>query len=264
MNTNEIVFYSPTKGENPWIENTAADTRYTFNTAVLSLLVYIDSNMNVKPITLQSLSWDAENKYYVLTLRENLYFTNGRKVTIEDLEFSILRPFFAEVRNEGSMQLINIKGTDKIKPGEPYKSSLVEGIKILNSTSLAVTPSALYPDLTYVLARSNNSLVPLEEFKSDLLNWKKWPVGVGPYKIIEEDKINRTYTLDLIDSKNYPNAPKTIIFELERKYKPDIALKDKLTASDNSYINKKLTAPVSMRMFSFNYSSELGNNQDFR
>ncbi|WP_161597565.1 hypothetical protein [Fluviispira multicolorata] len=56
MSTNEIVFYSPNKAENPWVENAAADTRYTFNTAVLGLLVYMDTDFNIKPITLQSFS----------------------------------------------------------------------------------------------------------------------------------------------------------------------------------------------------------------
>ena len=264
MNQNEIVFYSPTKAENPWVENAAADTRYTFNTAVLSLLVYMDSSFNIKPITLKSFHWDYKNNYYVLTLKEDLYFTNGRKVTIEDLEFSILRPFFAAVKNEGSMQLINIKGSEKISPGDTYKSGLVEGVKILSKNSLSVTPSAPNPSFMYTLTRSNNSLVPREEFKSDLLNWKRWPVGVGPYKIINEDKTDKTYTLELIDIKNYPNAPKIIIFEQERKYKPDITLKDLISAKDPSFINSKLTAPTGVRLFSFNYSTKLGSNPDFR
>ncbi|KAB8033639.1 hypothetical protein GCL57_02725 [Fluviispira multicolorata] len=162
------------------------------------------------------------------------------------------------------MQLINIKGSEKINPADTYKSGLVEGVKILSRNSLSVTPSAPNPSFMYTLTRSNNSLVPLEEFEKDLLNWKKWPIGVGPYKIIDEDKINRTYTLELIDIKNYPNAPKKIIFEQERKYKPDITLKDLISFKDQSFIKTKLTAPTGVRIFSFNYSSKLGNNPDFR
>ncbi|WP_161597563.1 ABC transporter substrate-binding protein [Fluviispira multicolorata] len=264
MNQNKIVFYSPTNAENPWIENAAADTRYTFNTAVLNLLVYIDTNFNIKPITLESFHWDYKNKYYVLTLKKNLSFTNGRKVTIEDLEFSILRPFFAAIGNEGTMQLVNVKGSEKIVPGQAYKSGLVEGVKILNSHSLAVTPSSPNPSFMYTLARSNYSLVPIEEFEKDFLNWKKWPIGVGPYKIKDEDKEQHSYLLELIDFKNYPNAPQKIIFELERTLRPDLTLIDTLAVNDSSYERSNLTAPLFIRIFAFNYSSKLGNNPDFR
>ncbi|KAB8033819.1 ABC transporter substrate-binding protein, partial [Fluviispira multicolorata] len=264
MDTNEIVFYSPTKAENPWIENAAADTRYTFNTAVLGLLVYMDSSFNIKPITLKSFHWDYKNNYYVLTLKEDIYFTTGRKVTVEDLEFSILRPFFAATRNEGTMQLVNVKGSEKIKPGQVYKSGIVEGVKIIDAHSLAVTPSSPNPSFMYTLARSNYSLVPIEEFEKDLLNWKKWPIGVGPYKMTNEDKLKHQYSLELIDTQNYPDAPQKIIFAQERNSKPDITLKDALIVNDSSFLHKELTSPIYIRIFVFNYSSKLGNNPDFR
>ncbi|WP_186647827.1 ABC transporter substrate-binding protein [Fluviispira vulneris] len=264
LETSGIVFYSPTNAENPWVEDAAADTRYTFNTAVLNLLVYMDAEFNIKPITLKEFNWDYRKNQYILTIRDNLYFTNGRKVTIEDLEFSILRPFFANARNEGTMQLINIKGTEKINPGQAYKSGLVEGVKIIDAYSLSVTPSAPNPSFMYTLARSNYSLVPIEEFEQDLLNWKRWPIGVGPYIIKNEDKLNRQFTLELIDIENYPNAPKNIIFDLKRNLRPDLSLKDSFAVNNTVYLKKELIFPIYIRIISFNYNNELGSNSDFR
>jgi oligopeptide transport system substrate-binding protein len=264
MDKNEIVYYSLSKSENPWVENASASARYTFNTAVLSLLAKMDIDFNIVPITLESFYWDYTNKYYVLKLKPSLYFTNGRKVTVADLEFSILRPFFASKSNEGIIQLINVKGVEKIVPGQAYKSGLVEGVKILDANTLAVTPSSPNPSFMYSLARSNYSLVPMEEFKEDLLHWKKWPIGVGPYKIVQEDKLKKNYILELIDSKSYPNAPQKIKFELARNEKPDITLQDGLILNDKSMNKTELIAPFLVRHLSFNFSSKLGNNPEFR
>ena len=264
MNSNEIVFYSPNKAENPWIANASCDTRHFFMTAVMGLLVYMDKDFNIKPLSLKSFHWDNENKHYVLTIKENIYFTNGRKVTIEDLEFSILRHIFATATNEGAMKLINIKGTEKIKPGEPFYSGKVEGIKILDQSSLAIIPSSPNSNFMYLFSRWNYSFVPREELMDDLLNWKKWPIGVGAYKITNEDKENRNYTLELVDSKTYPFAPQKIIFDQERKTKPDLTLKDALATKDSSFKKMELTALQNVRVFSFNYSSKLGINSDFR
>ncbi|KAB8033640.1 hypothetical protein GCL57_02730 [Fluviispira multicolorata] len=264
MKKDEIVFYSAAKSENPWIENAPGDLKNVFHTAILNLLVYMDTDFNIKPITLESFHWDYKNKYYVLTLKPDLYFTNGRKVTIEDLEFSLLRPFFAAAKNVGSMRLINVKGIEKIKLGTLYQSGLVEGIKILSSNSLAVIPSSPNPSFMYTLARSNYSLRPKEEFKKDLLNWKKWPIGVGPYKITNEDKENRKYTLELVNHNLLKDAPRKIIFELERISKPDITLKDPISSNDSSFKHIELSAPLGVRLFAFNYTSKLGNNAEFR
>ncbi len=264
MNNNEIVFYSLSKSENPWVENAAASARYSFNTAVLSLIAKMDINFNIVPVSLDSFYWDYTNKYYVLKLKPNLYFTNGRKATVADLEFSILRPFFASKKNEGTMQLINVKGVEKIVPGQVYKSGLVEGVKILDANTLAVTPSSPNPSFMYSIARSNYSLVPIEEFKKDLLNWKKWPIGVGPYKIVKEDKLNKYYILELIDPKTYPNAPQKIKFEITRNEKPDITLHDALIVNDSSMRKTELIAPFSIRHLAFNFASKLGSNPDFR
>lgn len=264
MKHNEIVYFNSTDAEAPWLQDAAADTRYTFNTAVLGLLVHMDSSFNIKPMCLESFQWDYQNKYYVLTLKSGLKFTNGRNVTIEDLEFSILRPFFAATKNQGTMHLINLKGSEKIKPGQAYQSGLVDGIKILNENSLAVVPSSPNPSFMYTLARSNYSLVPIEEFKEDLLNWKKWPVGVGPYKVTSEDRILRNYSLELVDEKNYPEAPKKIIFALEKNQKTDLTLKDASIINDISYKHTEFIAPLGIRFLAFNYSTKLGNNPDFR
>ena len=96
------------------------------------------------------------------------------------------------------------------------------------------------------------------------MTWKKWPVGVGAYKIIEEDKKNRSYQLALVDHKNYPKAPKLIYFEQERIFEPDVTLKDAAAMKNSKYNKEVLSFPYMQRNINFNFSSTLGKNKDFR
>ena len=263
--SSNIVYLCPNKIGNPWNENASYDCWSSFMTAVLGTLVSIDSNAELKSTMLDSYEWDFEKKYYKLKLKNDLVFHNGRKVTIEDLEFSILRSFFAsDPNNEGALALSNLRGVEKIKHGQPYRSGLVEGVKILDKRTIALTPLNYNPSFLHNLARPNYSLVPIEEYQGDLMNWKKWPVGVGAYKIKEEDKKNRVIHLTLVNEKEFPKAPKEIYYEQDRIYEPDITLKDSISSHSNKYKQEELSFSFLQRDINFNYSSDLGKNKDFR
>lgn len=265
QNNGNIIYYCSNKIGQPWLENSSYDCWSHFMTAVLGTLIYVDNNGDLVPSMVESFNWDFEKNYYKLKLRENLVFHNERKVTIEDLEFSILRSFFAKnPNNEGALALYNLKGVEKIKHGQPYKSGLVEGVKILDKNTLALVPNTYNPSFLYNLSRAHYSLVPYEEYNDDLMTWKKWPVGAGAYKLIEEDKKNRSYQLVLVDNKNYPRAPKSIYFEQERILEPDITLKDSLSYKNSKYNKEVLSFPYMQRNINFNFSSPLGRNKDFR
>ena len=264
-NNGNIVYYCANKIGEPWLENSSYDCYSHFMTSVLGSLIAVDNNADLIPSMIEFFNWDFEKNYYKLRLRENLVFQNGRKVKIEDLEFSILRSFFATApNNEGALALYNLKGVEKIKHGQPFKSGLVEGLKILDKRTIALIPKTYSPSFLYNLARVHYSLVPYEEYNDDLMTWKKWPVGVGAYKIIEEDKKNRSYQLALVDHKNYPKAPKLIYFEQERIFEPDVTLKDAAAMKNSKYNKEVLSFPYMQRNINFNFSSTLGKNKDFR
>ena len=264
MENKNIIFYCENKAETPWVYNAPANCRGSFNPAVLGLLLYIDNNSNLQPSSIETFDWDIKNNYYKLKLKDNLFFQNGRKVTSKDLEFSIVRFFFAKTPNIAATFMSNLKGTEKIKHGQPYKTGLVDGIKILDERTIAITSSKPNPSFLYTLALADFALVPQEELENDLLTWKKWPVGSGAYQIDSFDKENRTYLLKLVKEKEYPNAPKTILFEQSRIFEPDLSLKDSISAEDKKFRKEKMLAPFFIRIFNFNFSSKLGSNNDFR
>ena len=264
MENKSIVYYCENKAEDPWVEDSIVACRGTFLAAVLGLLIYIDNNADIKPMLLESFDWDFKEKYYKLKLKDNLFFHNGRRVTAKDLEFSLLRHFFTKQENTGSMILINLKGKDKIKHGDAYKSGIIEGVKILDERTVAITPENFSPNFLYTLAHFIYSLVPQEELEDDLVTWKKWPIGAGAYEIIKEDKKNNAFLLSLVNSKEYPKSPKEILFEQSRILEPDVTVKDSISANDKKYIKEELLAPLYRRILEFNYSSKLGKNKDFR
>jgi oligopeptide transport system substrate-binding protein len=259
-----IVYFCGNKFEYPWLENASYDCWSSFMTAVMGTLISIDNNGDIKPYLLESFDWDFEKNYYKLRLRKNLYFQNGRKVTVEDLEFSILRPFFASKPSDGSIFLFDLKGIEKIQHGQSYKSGLVEGIQILDDRTVSFAPTKFNPVFLYNLATAHYSLAPREEYESDLVTWKKWPIGVGAYRVTGEDKKNRGYYLSLVDEKSFPKAPKTIFYEQERGFEPDITTKDSISAKEKKYKKEKLLIHLSKRIIAFNFSSNLGNSKDFR
>jgi oligopeptide transport system substrate-binding protein len=259
----QIIFYCESKAKNPWVVTNRAGCKFPFINAVLGHLTAINKNAEIYPDLLESFNFDFDKKYYKLRLKENLIFHNGRKVTVNDLEFSLVRYFFAKKSNPGSMMLMNIKGSDKIHYGQPFQSGLVEGVKILAERTVIVTPSQPNPAFLYTLARFG-SLVPIEELEDNLLTWKKWPIGAGPYKMINENSVNKTYLLQLVNDKKYPNAPKEILYEQSRYLEPDITLTDGIAANNNKFKQETLCVPLLKKIINFNYNSELGNNKDFR
>ena len=113
---------------------------------------------------------------------------------------------------------------------------MVEGLKILDDRTIAITPSKSNPSFLYTLTHFSFSLVPIEELNSDLITWKKWPVGVGAYKVTEHFKKEKSFLLELVDPASYPNAPKEILYEQIRIYEPDITNKDYITSRNKKYI----------------------------
>ncbi|APJ02969.1 ABC transporter substrate-binding protein [Silvanigrella aquatica] len=262
--SNSIIYYCESHSLNAWDEDTILACRGSFYPAVLNSLLYLDNNVELRPLSLESFDWDFKNKYYKLKLKENLYFHNNRKVTSKDLEFSILRHLFAKYPNTGNTMQINLKGSEKIRHGQEYKSGLVEGLKILDERTVAIVPAKLNPYFLYSLSHFSFSLVPMEELNSDLLTWKKWPVGSGPYKIIEADYQKKIFYLSLINKLQYPKAAHHIIYELNRIYEPDITLKDSIAANTPKYKQDELLVPLYRRVIEFNYGNSLGANKHFR
>ncbi len=170
----------------PYENNSPNNAKETVLTQVLGTLLDIKDEA-IYPKTLKNAFFDYINQEYVLELKENQYFHNNRLVTLDDLEFSLLRHHYSAAGQIRKGFLGTIVGIDKIAELKlkKYERGVVSGIKQEIPNKLRIKLENTDPDFLYKLTSWRFSLVPMEELKDNFLDWKKYPVGVGPYKVLE-------------------------------------------------------------------------------
>ena len=156
----------PLGKELPFSKDAPVDTIYATITPILGQLIYTSNSYDLEPGLLESFSWDFENSAYILKLKPNLHFHNGRKVTSKDLEFSLLRGFYSSRPSFFLAFLNNIKGIDAIKGKKKFASGQVSGIKVIDERSISVKLNEPNPSFLHSLARAYFSVVPIEAFSS--------------------------------------------------------------------------------------------------
>ena len=174
-----------TTGESPYSETAPGGTLATMNAAVLGQLFQTDATFDLKAGLIGEWRWDFERKVYVLKLKPGIRFHNGRAVTAADLEFSLVRGFFTQHRTFYKIYLGNIDGVAEAEKLDHYTPGAVRGVRVVAPDTVEVALSRPNPSFLHSLVNPYFSLVPIEEMKSDLVNWKTVPIGAGPYRVIE-------------------------------------------------------------------------------
>lgn len=230
----------------------------TFNYAVRSSLFKVDENLEVSPEVIKHWQWNAKEKTYIFTLDPNFRFHDGSTPNSKDLEFSLLRGFFSEKRNFYEIYLNNIEGVKAVKKNVKFKSGIVSGIKILNELTIQVKLDQLNPSFLYSLTRPYFSLTSQKFQNSDQITWKKWPVGVGSFKVVKEDEIK--LTLESIDKLN--KLSNILVYnKFDEKSEFDISFINNKIPNQKKFINKD---PASIKALFFNKENELSKNINFR
>jgi oligopeptide transport system substrate-binding protein len=254
----KIYFGETTKA--PYDNHAGAMVLSTFNAAVRGQLVETDETFRLKPGLLQEFRYDYTEKKYVLKLAPNLKFHNGRNVNCLDLEFSLLRGFFSSDKSFFYTYLNGISGIDKIA-SKKFEHGLVKGVTCVDEQTLHVKLSTANPSFLHTLAVPYFSLVPKEELQDDYLTWKKAPIGVGPYRVIQPFDGEKT-VIELVDKDQM--GPKKVWFLANIKNeKADIAL-DKSAVKSNSVSSFSPLYPGNIRVLEFSRVNPLSSNPNFR
>ncbi|MFT6632273.1 MAG: ABC-type transport system substrate-binding protein [Bacteriovoracaceae bacterium] len=247
-------------GKMPYLPSSPVQSLMTIQSAVLGQLIYTESSFDLKPGLLESYKWDYDDKSYILKLRSNLVFHNGRKATSQDLEFSILRGFFTPKGTWFKSFFNNIEGIDTLKNKKVFKSGLVKGVKIIDPLRIKVKLKRPNPSFLHSIARTTFSLVPIEEMNSDYDSWKSYPIGCGNYKVTKTDTKNNVH-LEYIGSKESA-AKKIILTSNGTSESSDIILTNPSLSKSIEMFHSKNAARVTS--IYFNYSNSLVKNSDFR
>ncbi len=254
-------------GDSPYSNSAQGGSLATFNAAVLGQLLKYDKHFIIEPGLLEDAFYDFETTEYVLILRENTYFHNGREANSKDLEFSLLRGFFTNHPTYYNMFFGNIIGVDKIeKLGlKKFESGVVSGLKIIDKYTVRIKLSVHNPDFLYYLVEPYFSLVPIEELEDNYMVWKKYPVGAGSYSVVEpgfQDGIVKIKKNNLSLTK----SPDLIYFYTKDKkdIHYDISLVDQINYKQKGYNTFYSEHPRYVNSIYFTNNNPLGISYEFK
>ena len=233
-----------------------------FNPTVYGLLLNSTDDQELLPGLISEWKYDFKEKKYILTL-SNAKFHNGREITAQDLEFSIIRGFISSSENYNRIHFSDIKGITDLKVGMKYKTGMVPGLKVLNKKQLQIELSRTNPIFLLNFTVPFVPLVPEEELKEDYFTWKKWPIGAGPYRVESDYHDHR---LKLIAVKPVADRPTAIIMDNARKVDKYDIIFDEVIASDKEKDFEKVFSkyPVSIACLAFYRDNPIDQNLNFR
>lgn len=250
----------PASKDGVFSDNSPVQALETVLAAVFGQLIYSAKSAQLEPGLLKRFSWDFENKWYVLELKENVRFHNGRLANADDLEFSLIRGLLSPKGSWYKTFFANLEGIETIGNQREFKSGMVSGISKINKTSIRVKLSSPNPSFLHSLARSYFTLVPQEELRSDYITWKRYPVGAGPYRVDSCPNACKTAVLYKVDAKS--NGVDAIRIISSGKGLADLDLN--YSENSTSLTQKISEVPFAVTGIYFNFENDLGKDLHFR
>ena len=145
-----------------------SDVDHDLTSLVYSGLIKISKDNTLVPDLAQSYNISSDGLVYTFTLRDNIYFHDGEKVTTDDVEFTINKIQDSTIKSPKRPEFYDVK-VDKVdekvikfilkKPYSPFLENLTTGI----------LPKHLWDNLS-------SDQFPLSQYNVE-------PIGSGPYKV---------------------------------------------------------------------------------
>lgn len=239
-------------------EYASGDILSTFNQAVRGSFFKVGANYDLQPALIKKWYWNAKDQSYTLTLDENARYHDGTKPTSEDIEFSLVRGFFSEKRTFYEIYLGQILGVNKIKPQQAYKPWSIEGIQKIDDLTIKVQLASPNPSFLFSLTRPFFSLTSKRFYNDDLMTFKKWPIGAGKYKVIDEDEYKVTL-------KNTIESEPIDIVHMYKKNDSKTQFDISFEVLDSQKTERYYTdSPSTIRTIFFTNQNKLSKNINFR
>jgi oligopeptide transport system substrate-binding protein len=146
---------------------------------IFSGLVRLDDTLTPVPDLAQSWVISPDGKTYTFTLRQDVFFQNGRQLTAEDLKYSWERACNpATASQTAATYLGDIAGADEMLAG---LSATLSGVEVVDTYTLRVE---LKSPRSYFLAKLSyvTSFVVDREQAEGNRNWWQTPNGTGPFR----------------------------------------------------------------------------------
>ncbi len=145
-------------------------------------LVRFNENLDIVPDIAQSWRLSDDQMTYTFRLRYDVRFSNGRKVTAQDVKYSFERVLDPQTKAPLTWVLDKIEGAADVLAG---KAKEVSGIRVVNDHTLVIKLKKPFGPFLSLLAMSTAYIVPREEVQRLGPEFGTHPVGTGPYVLTE-------------------------------------------------------------------------------
>jgi peptide/nickel transport system substrate-binding protein len=184
------------------------------------LMDYEAGTYNLEPDLAESFTISPDGKVYTFKLRKDVKFHNGRKLTAEDMKYSIERAVDPKTQSPGQGFFWTIKGFDEMVAG---KATELSGMTVVDPYTLRIELSQ--PDATFlhVMAINFAFAVPKEDVEKYGLDFGKHPVGTGAF-VMKEWKLGQHVVYERNPDYYKADLPRLdrIVFEVGQE--PTVAL----------------------------------------
>ncbi len=178
-------------------------------------LVQFGPYLSILPALAKNWEVEGEGKIIKFYLRTDAHFHHGKRVSTEDVVFSISRLIKLEPAPSILPHLLKIKGAQEFRDGN---SSTIAGLVIIDDNQFEIHLLEPYAPLLSALAMYQAAIVPKDATSQLQSDFGKAPIGSGPFKfrewqpdeIIRLEKNPEYYAgrpyLDAVEYHIYPGA----------------------------------------------------------
>ena len=136
------------------------------DTLLFSTLVRFDESLVLRGDVAESWKLSADKRTYTFVLKDDVCFSNGRKLTAQDVKYSFERVLAPETRSPRAWLFRDITN-----------------ISVLDDYSLTITLKKAFSPFLSFLTMPAAAIVPEEEVMKWGLDFSEHPVGSGPWKL---------------------------------------------------------------------------------
>lgn len=194
----------PTKGLIPSNTNDMAGWRIA--SLIYDGLVTFSTSGELQYVEAKSIAANADATEYTITLKPNLKFSNGEKITASTYAKSWSFAANAANGQVGASTLATIKGYDKLQDANGDKNAQLSGLHVVDDSTLKVELNQ--PDSSFPYKVGDIAFLPISSKAiKDPEAYGKKPIGNGPYKV-KLWTVNEDLELEKDPSYNGPRKPK--------------------------------------------------------
>ena len=150
---------------------------------IFSGLVTITPELEIELDLAESLEVSEDGLRYTFTLRDDAFFHNGRRVTAEDVRWSIDRAASPELSSPTALPYLgDIAGVRDRFYG---RTETIAGVEVVDDRTVRLTIDAPKPFFLAKLTYPTAFVVDSQQIGSNPRGWTRRPIGTGPYRMQE-------------------------------------------------------------------------------